>query len=147
MGGILNFLGGPVKALLDGASKIIDQFVADPSEKLKAQQALLQMQVDFQVKMAEADAQFAAEQAKVIVAEAQSESWMTRNWRPILMLVFTFIIFWNFVVAPIASAASLPIPDQMWELIKIGVGGYIVGRSVENVASWVPDALAAKNKQ
>lgn len=147
MGGILDFLGGPVKSLLEGAAGIIDKFVADPSEKLKAQQELLRMQYEFHEKMAEADAKFAAEQAKVLVAEAQSESWATRNWRPILMLVFTFIILYNFVLSPIASWASLPIPEQMWELLKIGIGGYIIGRSAENVASWLPDVMTAKNKK
>ena len=34
-----------------------------------------------------------ASQTKVIVAEAQGESWLQRNWRPGVMAIFAIIIF------------------------------------------------------
>ena len=145
MGSILNILGKPLGSVLEGVGGIIDKFVTTDKERLEAKAAVLKMTTDFQLELAKVDAQFAAEQAKVLVAEAQSESWLTRNWRPLLMLVFTFIIAYNFVLGPMLSLETLPIPPDMWELLKIGIGGYIVGRSAENVASWVPDMLNAKN--
>ena len=73
--------------------------------------------------------------AKVLVAEVQRQSWLQRNWRPLLMLVFTYIVAHNFVIAPIFRITSVPVPEQMWTLLNIGIGGYIVGRSVEKIAT------------
>jgi len=75
-------------------------------------------------------------QAKVIETEAKSEHFLTSTWRPITMLVFVFIIANNYIIYPYLSlffskAPILKIPPDMWELLKIGLGGYVVGRSVE----------------
>lgn len=75
----------------------------------------------------------------VIVAEAKSEHKLTAQWRPITMLVFVAIIFNNHLLYPYMSlfwdsAPLLPVPDQLWDLLKIGLGGYVVGRSVEKAA-------------
>ena len=37
----------------------------------------------------------------------------------------------NYIVHPWFGLRMLPLPPDMWELLKIGVGGYVVGRSVE----------------
>lgn len=74
----------------------------------------------------------------VLVAEISSDSWLASSWRPILMLSFTAIIVNNYILAPYLGAMfdfgiSLDIPPDMWDLLKIGVGGYIVGRSGEKI--------------
>jgi hypothetical protein len=83
-----------------------------------------------------AEAKMMQSKASVIVAEASSEHWLTSTWRPATMWIFALIIFNNYVLFPYASAFGLaiphlPIPDNMWSLIEIGMGGYIVGRSAE----------------
>lgn len=86
-------------------------------------------------------------QAEVIIAEAKGESYLQRNWRPILMLTFVAIIANNYILAPylqllISINTTLPIPDQMWDLLKLGIGGYIVGRSVEKgIKAWTEKKL------
>ena len=48
----------------------------------------------------------------------------------------------NYIVAPYAQAllgasVSLPTPPDLWALIKIGLGGYVVGCSAEKcVKAW-----------
>ena len=74
-----------------------------------------------------------------IVAEAKSEHWITSAWRPITMLVFTAIVANNYILAPYIHLffnvdTVLEPPPQLWELIKIGIGGYIVSRGAEKVA-------------
>ena len=144
MGGLLKILGGPITELVKGIGGVIDSVSTTSEEKLAAQAKLFELQSAFTVKLTELDSQFAAEQAKVVIAEAQSESWLTRNWRPILMLTFTYIIAHNYIIAPVFSAPSLPIPDQMWELLKLGIGGYIGGRSAEYIAEQIGKGMAAK---
>ena len=56
------------------------------------------------------------------------------------MLVFVSIIANNYILVPYLQAFGLHIPalqlnDEMWNLLKIGIGGYIVGRSAEKVVS------------
>lgn len=76
------------------------------------------------------------QQASIVRAEAQSGSWLTSNWRPLTMTVFVVIIANNYIVYPYLSlfwnqAPNLAIPPEMWQLLKIGLGGYVIGRSVE----------------
>ena len=79
--------------------------------------------------------------SQVITAEAQGESALQRNWRPITMLVFVFIIANNYVIAPYAMALigwtipTLDIPQGMWGLLQLGIGGYIASRGAEKVAT------------
>ena len=52
------------------------------------------------------------------------------------MLSFTAIIVNNYILNPWLSAlfgidVVMEIPESMWGLLKLGVGGYIVGRSAE----------------
>lgn len=75
---------------------------------------------------------------EIILAEAKSENWITSAWRPLLMMVAIAIIAMNYLVFPIIaigypsiSEHVLELPDQLWNLLTLGVGGYIVGRSGE----------------
>jgi hypothetical protein len=57
------------------------------------------------------------------------------------MMVFVFIVANNYIIAPAqalsGASVSLPTPPDLWALIKIGLGGYVVGRSAEKcVAAW-----------
>lgn len=78
----------------------------------------------------------------VLLAELGGESWLQRNWRPILMLCVVAIIVNNYILFPYLSlftskALLLDLPTDLWKLMKIGVGGYIVGRSGEKmVKGW-----------
>jgi hypothetical protein len=139
--GLLDFLAGPVKGLLDGAKGIIGSFVADPAQKLEAQEKLADLQATLQTALLAADAKFAELQQNVIVAETKSESVLARNWRPMLMYVFMAILVNNYLVSPLAHTAVVPVPDQMWDLLKLGVTGYIVGRSVEKAGPAIAGAL------
>lgn len=69
--------------------------------------------------------------AKVLVAEAQSESWITQSWRPITMLTFTGLV----VARWLGLTVDIPmeIEKELWQVIQLGIGGYVLGRSAEKV--------------
>ena len=76
----------------------------------------------------------------IILAEASSGSWLTNSWRPALMWICIIVIFNNYILMPFVNVIFgttlyLDIPDPMWNLLTIGVGGYIAGRSAEKVAT------------
>jgi hypothetical protein len=115
--------------LLDLGGKLLDKFFPDPTARAEAQRKLYEMQQAGQLQEMESA-------AKIIIAEAQSGSWLTASWRPITMLTFVFIIANNYILYPYLSlffdtGLQLDIPPDMWDLLKIGIGGYTVGRTVE----------------
>ena len=135
----------PVTGIISSVSGILDKFIPNAEDKAKAQLALAQLQSDATLKLAELDAQNAQTQAGVITAEAKSESWLTRNWRPITMMVFVTIVAFNYIVAPLFSLKALPLPPDMWELLKLGIGGYVLGRSAEKILPTVAASLGSKS--
>lgn len=147
MGKLLGFITGPFTGLVGEVGKLIDGVSTTTEEKLSAQAKLKEIENAFILQMTVLDTQFAQEQAKVIMAEVNSESWMTRNWRPSLMYVFIYIIFHTFVLVPVFSIKGVAIPPEMWELLKLGMGGYIFGRSGEYVAQQAKEAFVATKKK
>lgn len=135
MPSLSSILGNPLTEVMSAAKGIISEFVADPTQKLAASEKLAELQATYQAKLVDADMEYVKAQADVIMAEAKSESWIARNWRPITMLVFVFIIAYDFILAQIFSLKLLPIPEDLWALIKLGLGGYVIGRSAEKIAA------------
>lgn len=70
-----------------------------------------------------------AAQAAIVSAEAGGASWLQRNWRPITMLSFL-----GLVIADAFGMLAFRLADQAWLLLQIGLGGYVVGRSVEKIS-------------
>ena len=84
--------------------------------------------------------QLESARAGIIKAEASSGHWLTAAWRPILMLVITAIVGMNYLIFPVlalfmdtGAVFALDLPEELWNLLTIGVGGYIVGRSGEKM--------------
>lgn len=122
---ILGTVAGPV-------FDVIDKAVTDKDEANRLKTDIRHRLID------QKDAALQA-QMKVILAEATGESWLQRNWRPLLMTVIVVIIANNYLLAPYLGAMfgvglQLELPEQMWNLMTLGVGGYIAGRSGEKIA-------------
>ncbi|MBF0246778.1 MAG: hypothetical protein HQL36_01695 [Alphaproteobacteria bacterium] len=116
--------------LLTGLVSVVDQAVEDKDQAAAIKARLREQALDGSMKELEAA-------AKIIVAEAQGESWLQRNWRPMLMVMFGAIVANNYIVVPIFNTPPADIPPDMWDLLKLGVGGYVVGRTVEKgLKSW-----------
>jgi len=71
-----------------------------------------------------------------VKAEIASKHWLAANWRPISMLTFLFLVVCD-------SFNWLPnrLAPDMWDLLKIGMGGYVGGRTVEKVAPMIMGAF------
>tara|TARA_R110000824_G_scaffold18775_6_gene73784 strand:+ start:479 stop:919 length:441 start_codon:yes stop_codon:yes gene_type:complete len=126
---LIGAIGGP---LIKGLFSTVDQVVEDKdlANKLKND---LQVQA---MSILETEVQASA---SIINSEIKSDSFLAKNWRPITMLVFVVIIANNYIFFPylqlfFQTGAMLEIPPDMWALLKIGLGGYVVGRSVEKGA-------------
>ncbi|EWH00559.1 holin family protein [Halomonas sp. BC04] len=124
---IQNILGTVAGPIFD----VIDKAVTDKDEANRLKAELQRRLIDQQ------DANLQA-QMKVLLAEAAGESWLQRNWRPILMLVIVAIVANNYLLAPYLGAMfgiglQLELPEALWNLMTLGVGGYIAGRTGEKI--------------
>lgn len=118
---MLPLLIGP---LISGVLGVIDKAVEDKDQANAIKAKFNELAITGEMKELESA-------AKIIVAEAQGDSWLQRNWRPMLMVMFGVIIANNYIIVPIFNTTPADIPPDMWDLLKLGVGGYVVGRSVE----------------
>lgn len=117
--------------------KAIDRAVPDRDEAARLGAAVTQQVMQ----LAATELQGAVD---IIKAEAQGESWLQRNWRPVLMLTIVAIVANNYLVAPYVnamfgagSAPVLDLPERLWDLMTLGVGGYVAGRTIEKaVSTW-----------
>lgn len=113
------------KPILNLADTVIDKVIADKdlAQQLKSQMAIAVInQMDNELKVAK----------DVIVAEAQGDSWLQRNWRPVTMLTFVGLIVahWLGLTAPNLSEEQVL---SLMSIVQVGIGGYVVGRSAEKV--------------
>jgi hypothetical protein len=117
--------------------EIIDALVSDLSLKRK-------LKAEIRGKYLDRDRALIAASQSVLLAEAQSESWLTRSWRPLLMLLLmTFLLFFGLIVPFIElclghALAIEPrldrIPEPLWNLLTLGLGGYVGARTIEKIA-------------
>ena len=119
----------PLKFISDifkPASDLIDNIHTSAEEKGQIKLALDQISSKVTSQLIELQTKVLDMQGKIIVAEAQGASWIQRNWRPLTMLTFLALVVLD-------SLGGLPnrLAPEALEIIKIGLGGYVVGRSVE----------------
>lgn len=83
-------------------------------------------------KLIETYLEIAKIQSTVLTTEMQG-NWLQRSWRPLLMLMIMLIIMNNYILFPYfpEKLEMLELPNHLWEILKLGLGGYVVGRSVE----------------
>ena len=115
-----------VTALIPVIGKVIDNVFPDPEQADKAKARLMQMQQDGDLRELEAA-------ARVVEAEAKSEHVITATWRPITMLALVgcVVAYWFGFTAPNLPPEAI---DGLLDIVKIGLGGYVVGRSAEKAA-------------
>lgn len=144
---LLSILNGPLSGVLNGVGDLIDRFVTTDKEKLEARARLLEIERQANADLLNADVEFAKAQADVIVAEAKSEGWLARSWRPLTMLTFTACIAYSYLIAPIFGAQSVVIPDDLWRVIELGLTGYVAGRSLEKIAPSIADIVSSSKQK
>jgi len=124
--GILGSIGG----------QIAKNLFPDPADETKRKE----IETQFQSQIVANAAKIEEAAASIINTEAASKHWLAANWRPITMLVFVGLIVarWlGYSAEGMTEAEYL----SVYDLVKIGLGGYVVGRSAEKI---VPQIINAK---
>jgi hypothetical protein len=114
----------------------LDKFLPDQNEKLKAH-------AEIRARILENESKILSIAGDIVGREVSSEKWWQNAWRPAFMWMIIIIIFNNFLLAPYVSLIfgfdlilkinMETIPDQLWQAMDIGLGGYVIGRSAEKI--------------
>ena len=125
----LGLIGTALNLFAPTISKVLEKVIPDTGKR---------DEIEREIKLAllEQGSEFNKQAGDIILAEAKSEHWLTANWRPLLMIVIVFIVAWNYALAGVMTAIgypieTIPLPDPLWNLLTVGVGGYTIGRSAE----------------
>ena len=129
---IFKFIGD----ILNPVTKMVDDLHTSEEERLGVKTKLFELQTQMTIKVMEYESQLLESKTKIITAEANGASWLQRSWRPITMLSFL-----GLVVADAFGWTQFRLAEEAWTLLQIGLGGYVVGRSVEKVAPKVVEVM------
>ena len=122
-----------IPALVPLLGDIIRSKFPDPAEAAK-------LEAEMQAELWRNAHQLNAAAADIIKTEAQSQHWLAAIWRPLVMLTFCGLIVarWFGWAAPNLSEAEYL---KLWSIVEFGLGGYVIGRSAEQVAPSIAGAL------
>ena len=144
---LLEVIKGPVFS-------IIDKLIPDPDLKAK-------LKAEIESKTLAHEREVITAQRQILLAELGQGPLLTRSWRPVLMyVIILFLVIYGLVLpladlvhgAPVAFKPRWSdIPDGLWTLLSLGVGGYVGGRSLEKIAGTLkrrtgPDFVSPRRK-
>lgn len=119
--------------IINLGTTIIDKLFPDKAKADEAKLKLLELQQAGELKELEAKAQ-------IVNTEAASTHWLAANWRPLTMITFVGLIVarWFGWAAPELSEAEYL---KLWSIVELGLGGYVIGRSVEKLIPSIAGAI------
>ncbi len=123
----------PIMDILGIGMKVLDKFFPDPEQKAKAQLELMQMQQNGELAKMQADMAEQQEITKRWTADMSSDSWLSKNIRPMTLL----LILGGYFLFALMSAFDFDTHKQYVELLGqwgiIVMTAYFGGRTVEKV--------------
>ena len=147
--GILSFLGGALKPAMDLVDKMHtsdDERGAIQIELTKLENVIKSEMLELEGKRLELEGTLIQAQSAVIIAEAQSQSWLARNWRPLVMVTFAaeiVLISTGFMDVEALQA----VPPELWKLLTLGIGGYMTLRTVDKAIQKAAPGFGRKKKK
>ena len=116
---------GVLQNVIREIGDIVNRLSVSSKEKQKIQEEIQSLVYRYK-------SELVREQSAAVGEEARG-NWLQRSWRPLVMLVFALIVLvGTFTTLPLLSDTS-----RFWDLLEIGLGGYVVGRGGEKMAAAV----------
>jgi hypothetical protein len=139
-------LGIKAKETVDAIGEAIDR-IDKSDEKLELQLKYKQLLIDIEGAYLNYENRLLDNQTKIVEAEAKGNTWLQNNWRPVLMMVCILIIFNNYVLVPMFQLPSVVLDEHIWNLMELGIGGYVAGRSLEKISQSIGPVLFNPKKK
>lgn len=122
----------PVANIVEKIGEVVERLTLPAREKRQLEAELLRC-------VQEWERELVRERAELLREEAHG-NWLQRSWRPLVMLTFAIVI----LIGTFTDISILSDTSRFWDLLEIGLGGYVIGRSGEKMAEAV-FKLKAKN--
>jgi hypothetical protein len=119
--------------------QITKSIFPDPADELKR----MELQQQLQLALLQQSAAIEAASADIVKTEAASSHWLAANWRPMLMVFFAGLIgarWFGWSAQGISETEYL----KLWDIVQLGLGGYVIGRSAEKTLPGVVAAMRGK---
>jgi len=121
-------------------AELVDNVHTSEEERGQLKNQMLLTQNAFAGKVLEYEGKLMEMQSSIIKAEAMGHSWIQRSWRPLTMLTFLVLI-----ILDSFGLLAFRLSGEAWTLLKLGLGGYVVGRSAEKIVPSLAQALQKKD--
>ena len=131
-----------IGSFFKGIFGLVDDLHTSEEEKLALKGQMFMAQGDLLARVFDYEKSMLEMKASIITAEANSESWITRSWRPIAMLTLLALLVFHWLgltslatyYLGIQPTVTPEMESQFMTLLQIGLGGYVVSRVAEKVA-------------
>ena len=124
-----------LSTVLGFLTPVIDRFFEDKGQADRFKQELSQALIQGEGALRKA-------QSTIITEETSGESWLQRNWRPLTMLSFLGLLFLYWMgFAPPYVTNNPALVEKLFDVLQVGIAGYIGGRSLEKVAKTAGQAV------
>jgi hypothetical protein len=113
--------------------KLVDKFFPDPEQKAKAQLELLKMQQEGDFKKMEADIVEAQELTKRQEADMMSDSWLSKNIRPMTLIAILTGYFMFALMSAYGMDANTAYVELLGQWGMLIMSFYFGGRTLEKI--------------
>jgi hypothetical protein len=121
--------------IIGAVTGVLAKVIPDPQKRME-------VEAEIQKALLASQAVIYDAMKSVMAADAASEGWLTRNARPIVVMWCLGMITWV-VVSPMFGLQSATISairavlTDLWNLVMVGIGGYILAKSVTDAVKAV----------
>jgi len=123
----------PLDTILNVGMKLVDKFFPDPEQKAKAQLELLKMQQEGDFKKMEADIVEAQELTKRQEADMLSDSWLSKNIRPMTLIAILTGYFMFALMSAYGMDANTAYVELLGQWGMLIMSFYFGGRTLEKI--------------
>ena len=111
----------PRTSVADAVSGLVERLTLPAREKKQLEADVLRLLLEREKELLRVRAALLQEEGK--------GNWLQRSWRPLVMLTFAAVI----LIGTFTNISILSDTSRFWDLLEIGLGGYVVGRSGEKI--------------
>ena len=111
----------PIKSVADAVSELVERVTLPAREKKQLEADVMRLLLEREKELVQARTTLLQEEGK--------GNWLQRSWRTLVMLTFAAVI----LIGTFTNISILSDTSRFWDLLEIGLGGYVVGRSGEKI--------------
>lgn len=135
LGTITSFVSGifkPAAELIDNIHTSDEEQGNIDIQKQELTNTLAQMKFQVQEKFMEYEVKLLDLRHSIVQSEIKDGNILTKSWRPALMVIFAFLIVAKWLGFS-AEGISPELELELFRIVKLGLTGYIAGRSGEKI--------------